>query len=153
MTKADFYIGQGKKANWIGSIYSDGYPQSIPLDILICINPILYEELVVDFIKSKNGVVRSEGGKWPWAWGDSRTTDYAYIFEPLIDKVLASQCGGPLFDPIVIAQGEDLMNAYVGFEPPSFPIMFKGKEKEEWIKRYQFYTEIMGNTQTGEISH
>jgi hypothetical protein len=81
MTRADFYIGQGVDANWIGSIFHDGYPTRIPLEILICVNPILYEELVVEFIKSDKGVVRSENGKWPWLWGDSRLTDYSYIFE------------------------------------------------------------------------
>ena len=50
MTKADFYIGNGIAANWIGSIREDGYPRGISLEILICTNPTLYEELVVDFI-------------------------------------------------------------------------------------------------------
>ena len=33
-TRADFYIGRGATAEWIGSIAWDGYPDGIPAPIL-----------------------------------------------------------------------------------------------------------------------
>jgi len=154
MTRADFYIGQGPDANWIGSINHDGYPENIPTDILICINPVLYEELVVEFIKTyEYGVIRSEGGKWCWPWGDSRLTDYSYIFEPSVNKVLASKYGKSLFDPVAIKQGEDLIYADAGLGPPKFPMMVSGKREKEWIKHYQDYIKTTETTQTIGISH
>lgn len=144
MTRGDFYIGQGADSTWIGSITHDAFPQKIPLDILICINPIMYEELVVDFIEKMDGVVRTNGQGWIWPWHDSKLTDYSYIFEPAVDKVLASQFGGDLFDPIVIAQGEDLNNAYTGFGPPVFRNMVRG-DSEEWIKRYRSSIKTTGS--------
>jgi len=153
MTRADFYIGQGANANWIGSINHDGYPENIPTDILICTNPVLYEELVVEFIKTyEHGVIRSEGGKWCWPWGDSRLTDYSYIFEPSVGKVLASKFGKPMFDPVIIKQGEDLIQADIGLGPPKFPMMVSGKQEKQWTERYQSYIKIMGITPTTETS-
>jgi hypothetical protein len=127
MTRGDFYIGQGPESNWIGSITHDAFPQNIPLDILICINPTLYEELVVEFIEKMNGIIKTNGQGWPWPWHDSKLTDYSYIFEPTVDKVLASHLGEDLFDPIAIVQGEDMNNAITGFGPPIFRNMVKRK--------------------------
>ena len=63
----------------------------------------------------------SEGDKWPWLWSDSRITDYAYLF--LNDRVVVSNFGKEMVDPIKLAQGEDLMAASLHLYPPSFPIM------------------------------
>ena len=151
MTRGDFYIGQGPESNWIGSITHDAFPINIPLDILICVNPIMYEELVVAFIEKMDGVIKTNGEGWIWPWEDSRLTDYSYIFEPTVDKVLASYFGGELFDPIVIVQGEDMINAYVGFGPPILRNMVKG-DSEEWIKRYRNSIKTTGNILTIETS-
>ena len=124
MTKADFYIGNGIAANWIGSIREDGYPRGISLEILICTNPTLYEELVVDFIHEREGVVKTEGGKWPWLWPDSRMTDYSYMFLPDHSKVFASNYGG--------------------LGRPVFPL----KEARAWTESCLNYTEIMDCIQT-----
>lgn len=119
MTKADFYIDK----KWIGSVYGDGYPQRIPLEIFIQINPIMYEELVVEFIKKRNGSVASEGAQWPWLWSDSRLTDYSYIFITEKDCVMASHFGGELFDPIKFLQGCDKEELFPNLGIPNFPIM------------------------------
>lgn len=34
-TRADFYVGRGTEAEWIGSIALDGYPDGIPDDGLV----------------------------------------------------------------------------------------------------------------------
>lgn len=119
MTRADFYIDK----KWIGSIYGDGYPHGVPLEIFIQINPIMFEELVVEFIKKRNGSVASEGAQWPWLWSDSRLTDYAYIFITEKDKVMASHFGGDLFDPVKFLQGYDKEELYPNVGIPNFPIM------------------------------
>jgi hypothetical protein len=51
-TRADFYVGRGESAEWLGSIAWDGYPDGIDPEM-----------------------------GWPWPWDDSGTTDYAYAFE------------------------------------------------------------------------
>jgi len=144
MTKADFYIGTGIAANWIGSIFSDGYVNGILLDILICNNPTLYEELVVDFIKERKGVIKTDGAKWPWLWPDSRMTDYSYMFLPDHHKVFASNYGGKLFDPIVYLQTGDLEIADSGLGNPVFPL----EEARSWTKSCPNYTETMGSIRT-----
>lgn len=123
MTKADFYIGVGQDAKWVGSVERDGYPDAIPAEILIQINEIMFEELVVEFLQSRRpySFIASEGDKWPWLWSDSRMTDYAYIF--FHAKVVMSQFGKEMIDPIKIVQGEDLLAADLRLYPPCFPIM------------------------------
>ena len=142
MTKADFYIGNGITANWIGSIFKDGYPNGIPLKILICANPTLFEEDVVEFLQQVEGIVKTDGGKWPWLWPDSRMTDYSYMF--LLDhgKVFASHFGGNFFDPIrYLQEGEEISE---GLGHPVFPL----EEARAWTESCQNYTEIMDSIQT-----
>jgi hypothetical protein len=144
MTKADFYIGTGVAANWIGSIFNDGYVHGIPLDILICVNPTLYEELVVEFIQAMEGVVKTNGDKWPWLWPDSRMTDYSYIFIKNLSKVVASHYGGIMFDPIKHLNEGDMVSADVGLGKPVFPLT----EGRSWTKSCQNYTETMASIRT-----
>lgn len=122
-TKADFYIGVGEDAKWIGSVDQDGYPDAIPAEILIQINEIMFEELVVEFLQSRKprSYISSEGDKWPWLWSDSRMTDYAYIFFQA--RVVMSHYGKEMIDPIKIVQGEDVQAAALHLYPPGFPIM------------------------------
>lgn len=148
MTKADFYIGTGIAANWIGSIYSDGYVSGISLDILTCVNPTLYEELVVEFIKSKQGVVKTDGGKWPWLWPDSRMTDYSYMFIEDLSKVVASNFGEEMFDPLKLIQEGDMRTVRMGLGKPVFPL----KEARAWTESCPNYTEITGSIPTTETS-
>ncbi len=35
-TRADFYIGRGPTAEWIGSLPLDGYPEGIDAKVLAC---------------------------------------------------------------------------------------------------------------------
>ncbi len=123
-TRADFYVIKHEKLEWIGSLYRDGHPWNIPTDILIQVNPVMFEELTVEFLQTKDSAIKSEGDKWPWPWADSRMTDYSYIFG-IYDKVVAYSPGVKhLFDPLKIVQGEDLIAAKFPFRV-KFPTMLK----------------------------
>ena len=120
MTKADFYVGCGKSALWLGSIMKDGMPDKIAEDIIFSINEAQYERRVKTMLVKKiNSILPGDG--WPWLWDDSKMTDFSYFF--FNDRVHASFMGGILFDPISISFGEDLKTAYVGYVVPEFPNM------------------------------
>jgi hypothetical protein len=81
-TRADFYVGK----EWIGSVAWDGYEWSDKPDC-----PIVTAKTEDDFrlavttmFTPRDDVTLPEHG-WPWPWKDSRTTDFAYVFNG--DKV------------------------------------------------------------------
>ena len=98
-TRADFYVGRGEKAEWLGSIAWDGYPEGIPKSILKAKQS--EEEFRMEVVKelSVRGDSTFPEMGWPWPWDDSRTTDYAYAFED--GKVWASSFGHEWFDPLL----------------------------------------------------
>ena len=95
-TRADFYIGRGLEAEWLGSIAWDGYSEGIPDDILNQGSEESYRKDVNQFISSREDGTLPEQG-WPWPWEDSQTTDYSYAFEN--GQVHASCFGYNWFDP------------------------------------------------------
>jgi hypothetical protein len=97
-TRADFYIRKDNQMKWVGSKGYDGYPDGIDESVLKATTEQDYEAKTIAFLKEENDATFPEHG-WPWPWKDSRTTDYAYIFEN--DKVMSSCFGGPLFDPLL----------------------------------------------------
>jgi hypothetical protein len=99
-TRADFYIGRGADAEWLGSIAWDGHPGSIPEHILRVDKTENFRAAVEQFIDLRDDGTKPADG-WPWPWDDSRTTDYAYAFDD--GKVWASSFGHAWFDP----QGEE----------------------------------------------
>lgn len=96
-TRADFYIGKGKDAEWLGSIAWSGHPSDIPDVILEAKSPEDYRRVVIDILKGRRDATVPEQG-WPWPWEDSQATDYAYAF--FDGKVLASRFGCSWFDPM-----------------------------------------------------
>lgn len=90
-TRADFYVGRGEDAEWLGSIAWDGYPDGgIPDEIKTADSEDGFRRTVAAFIDCReDGTVPSDG--WPWPWETSHTTDYAYSFEA--GKVYASSFG------------------------------------------------------------
>jgi len=76
-TRADFYVGQGKDAEWLGSIGWDGYPDGIAADVLQAVDADSFRAAVTSFFNSRSDVTLPEHG-WPWPWNDSGTTDYSY---------------------------------------------------------------------------
>lgn len=62
-TRADFYVGRGETAEWIGSISWDGYRTAVAAFLAERDDATLPIEL------------------WPWPWENSQTTDYAYAWD------------------------------------------------------------------------
>ena len=90
-TRADFYVGKGSDAEWIGSIAWDGYPEGIAPRIFTAKTEKTYRKRVEAFFENdRNDVTRPKDG-WPWPWEDSCTTDYAYTFHK--GKVYVSSFG------------------------------------------------------------
>lgn len=100
MTRADFYVGRGENAEWLGSIASDGYPTGHVAEddtgIVVATDEQVYRKLVAVLIEKSGDGTKPEQG-WPWPWENSRSTDYAYAFDG--GKVWASNFGRSWFDP------------------------------------------------------
>lgn len=93
-TRADFYVGRGKDAEWLGSIAWDGYPQGIAKALLKSKDEAEYRGALTAFFAKREDVTLPERG-WPWPWENSQTTDYAYAFDG--GKVWASRFGHKWF--------------------------------------------------------
>lgn len=115
-TRADFYVGRGKDAEWLGSIAMDGYPDAPghPKVLLDAKNEAEFRERVEGML-SLGHATRPEQG-WPWPWNDSGTTDYAYAFDE--DCVWVSDFGHSWVDARSLCIDE---------EPVVFPDM-EGKK-------------------------
>ena len=77
-TRADFYIGRGKEAEWLGSIAWDG--SDVDQQIRECQSPEAFRHAVESFLKDRDDATLPKDG-WPWPWEDSQTTDYAWAFD------------------------------------------------------------------------
>lgn len=89
-TRADFYIGRGKQAEWLGSIAMDGNPCGWPEKVILANNEDGYRRLVAEIIEeTSHGTPPAFG--WPWPWNDSGTSDYAYAYA---DGVVWASCFG-----------------------------------------------------------
>jgi len=89
-TRADFYVGRGEQAEWLGSIAWNGYPEGIPEEVKGAPTEAVFREAVEKMIQERDDGTHPREG-WPWPWEDSQTTDYAYAFET--DTVYASCFG------------------------------------------------------------
>jgi hypothetical protein len=76
-TRADFYLGKGKDAEWLGSIAWDG--SEIDNQIRGCKSPEAYRHAVESFLKERDDATWPKDG-WPWPWDDSGITDCHYWF-------------------------------------------------------------------------
>jgi hypothetical protein len=77
-TRADFYIGRGDNAEWLGSIAFDGY--DVPEHILRMDKPENFREGVEQFLKTRDDATFPADG-WPWPWDDSSLTDEVWAFD------------------------------------------------------------------------
>lgn len=91
-TRADFYIGAGKDAEWIGSVAWDGYEwdEEPECALMQAKTPEEFRQAVAAIHKERKDFTSPEQG-WPWPWNDSNTTDYAYM---LIDGAVKSYAFG-----------------------------------------------------------
>jgi hypothetical protein len=90
-TRADFYVGRGESAEWLGSIAWDGYPNGIADAVLKAKSEPDYRSALKEFLSDRNDTTLPEQG-WPWPWETSSTTDFAYAFDG--GKVYGSCFGG-----------------------------------------------------------
>jgi hypothetical protein len=128
MSKADFYTWGKKGIDWVGSLYKNGEPWNLPAEVLLQINKTTYEEMLVNFLKvlgPKVSVVNENFQKWPWLWPTSDMTDYVYMFNKKMGKVVLFYEGNAI-DPVRIVQGHDMMNSLMPMVPQiKFPDMKK----------------------------
>ena len=94
-TRADFYVGRGKQAEWIGSITWDGYPGGISPEVFAVTTERDYRAAVAEFFSERDDVTHPSE-PWPWPWENSATTDYAYAFDA--GTVYASSFGHAWFE-------------------------------------------------------
>lgn len=82
-TRADFYVGRGEDAEWLGSIAWDGYPDGpngVPSFVQSAPTEGEFRNAVRGFFEGRDDVSGPDHG-WPWPWDDSNTTDYSYAFD------------------------------------------------------------------------
>lgn len=80
-TRADFSVGRGETAEWLGSIAYDGYPTDGHPAILRGLETEeTYREQVARLLGALHHATRPAQG-WPWPWENSQTTDYAYAWD------------------------------------------------------------------------
>lgn len=119
-TRADFYVGRGKTAEWIGSIAWDGYPDGNPAPILKLTDEQAFRVAVLKIITEENGTLTDQG--WPWPWENSQTTDYAYAFDE--GRVWGTCFGHGWWpaeaEPIEDEDGEEAHRSFPKVEFPQF---------------------------------
>lgn len=118
--RADFYVGRGKDAEWLGSINWNGYPKALAFEsegvdlpvlgqpdvtvstfrslggtkTLTATTEAMFREGVEELATSRVDFVSPAQG-WPWPWPSSALTDYAYAYDG--DAVYASHRGSEWF--------------------------------------------------------
>lgn len=78
-TRADFYVGRGKDAEWLGSVAWDGHPGNFR-EIMIQVTEKGFRAMVAKEFGDREDATLPEQG-WPWPWNDSGTTDFSYAFD------------------------------------------------------------------------
>ena len=78
-TRADFYIGRGPDAEWLGSVALDGYLWDDPDSDLMKAKTSDEFRAAVSAIEADRNHFTAPAEGWPWPWDDSNTTDYAYV--------------------------------------------------------------------------
>lgn len=97
-TRADYYVGRDPKTMvWLGSTAWDGYPDGKPAFYRLAKAETAEEYLVAikKLAKGEDDWTDPKQG-WPWPWGDSRTTDYAYAWDA--GRLWCSRFGHKWFD-------------------------------------------------------
>jgi hypothetical protein len=110
-TRADFFIGIGPTAEWIGSISFDGGPSDNGAEPLAATSEVEFRDAVKQLLASTLSTRPEEG--WPWPWEDFRTSDYGYAWDPERGAVVSSGrawvTGQQLHeDPDIVYKGERL---------------------------------------------
>lgn len=89
-TTADFYDGRGPRAVWLGSLHGDADPATVRglgcgRLLLAATDPFTYADAVADLLDCWADEDLGHGyhprNGWPWAWPDSRDTDWVFTFD------------------------------------------------------------------------
>ena len=90
MTAADFYLGRGPSARWIGSLRPQADPAELavtpPGRILLAATASPDYARAVEDLLALPAVIQNGGGSrpadgWPWSWPDSSLTGWCYAFD------------------------------------------------------------------------
>lgn len=110
-TRADFYLGRGERATWLGSISLNAAPARLAEGrtaprVLATRSPHVFRAAARAIIRKSivNGDAWSAGmgAAWPWPWPTSEQTDYAYAWDDrcvlhddcLEHEAMAKRCHG-----------------------------------------------------------
>jgi hypothetical protein len=132
-TRADFYVGKGKNAQWIGSIAWDGYRSGIDDAVIKATTEDDFCAAVTRFFVDRDDVTLPVRG-WPWPWNTSATTDCSYwffdghVWDEIGGKYLSCQLDWPETDEAYEAAKRD-------GEPIDFPVFNLGGSAEPGSKR------------------
>lgn len=96
-TRADFYIGIGDEAEYLGSIGNDGYPDGMTDRLLNASTADEFRDALAIMASNTDDFSDPVKHGWPWSWDNSYTTDYAYAFHG--GKVMCS-CFGREWRPV-----------------------------------------------------
>ena len=125
-TRADFYVGRGEQAEWIGSIGWDGYPNDGTVALCKATTEAEFRAAVTEFFETehKDDTTLPADG-WPWPWNNSQTTDYSYAFDG--GKVWVSNFGHPWYDPFETNENDEEVQIPDRTAKVAFPDMTERK--------------------------
>jgi hypothetical protein len=89
-TRADFFVGVGPDAEWIGSTSYDGDPGGWGQRPLAARAEDEFRAAVEEMLSDRQALVTRPSEGWPWPWNDFRTSDYAYAWDPARGAVASS---------------------------------------------------------------
>ena len=126
-TRADFYVGKGLNAKWIGSIAWDGYRDCIDTKLLKSTTEKQFRNRVKKFFSTRDDVTLPEQG-WPWPWPTSEITDRSYWF--FDGKVWDAECNYP--EPSYYYCDCNKISPYEAAGDEGDPTVFEGLEVVEF---------------------
>lgn len=87
-TRADFYVRHpGRAPEWLGSVGWNGHPESLRgLRSAKTLGAFLRK---LDRMAAKRDDWTPAAYGWPWPWATSETTDFAYVFDAELGRVLS----------------------------------------------------------------
>jgi len=85
-TRADFYVGVGEHAEWLGSVAFDGYEWAEDKDcaLMSATTEVAFRNAVAEIAELRDKFCNdwtSPDMGWPWPWENSSWTDYVYAFD------------------------------------------------------------------------
>lgn len=123
-TRADFYIGRGESAEWLGSVSYEGRPENYP-HILKATSEQEFRDAVSQLTERGDAYFPPED-KWPWSWNDSRQTDYTISWDEGRLWIAKFGRGWITKDAYLFSE----LIAWRTFKTQTFPDMFEDDEDD-----------------------